>query len=128
MSQPLEIGEHERAEIVATVVAAEALGPLEPGGQPPLLDARRVEPRGVQDGSAGAIDGVRALAGEHAGVLLVAVDLAAVGKAHPAAADADHLEPHLGAAVDDRLDHRVEARHVAAAGEDPDASIHGRRC
>ena len=44
-----------------------------------------------------------------------------VGEPLEALADADHLEAVLPAPVDHALDDRVEARDVAAAGEDADA-------
>ena len=52
---------------------------------------------------------------------------AEVGQALPAAADADDLVADLGRPVDDRLDDRVQARDVAAAGQDsdPSRSTHG---
>ena len=44
-----------------------------------------------------------------------------VGQALPPAADPDRLPAELGGPVHDALDDRVEARDIAAAGEDRDA-------
>ena len=42
------------------------------------------------------------------------------GQAFPAVTHPHHLVPAVGRAPDDRTDHRIEARTVTAAGQDPD--------
>ncbi len=81
------------------------------------LRLRRLRSGGVQEGSAGAVDRARVIAVQVDEVLLVASMLPGRGdKALPAPPDSDHFIPAGRSAVGDRLDYRVEAGDVAAAG------------
>ena len=96
---------------------------VEPGRQRRRPHLARVRARAVEHRAAGPVDRPRVVAVEDAHVLGVGLGAASlVGQALPAAADADDLVAELGGAVDDALDDRVEAGHVAAAREDSDAS------
>ena len=82
----------------------------------------RIRPRGVQEGSPGAVDRPHRGGCERLEPLLgrrgvVEVVLEQGGPAPP---EADDLVAVVHDPVDDGLDARVEPGHVAAAGEDPD--------
>ena len=80
----------------------------------------RIGARGVQHGAAGAVDGAGVVARERANVDGVVVGVGHVGEAFPAFANADHLAAHFGRAIDDGLDHGIQAGHVAAACQNAD--------
>jgi hypothetical protein len=128
-----EVGEAEVLDRVEHVVGevVDALVRLR------VRDRRRVQPRRqglrphparvgarrVEDRAARAVDGASVDAVQDPDVLGIELRAPAlVREALPAAPDAQHLEAEVGRAVDDALDHRVEAGNVAAPGEDADAS------
>jgi hypothetical protein len=128
-AQRLEILEHQRGQVVPVVAGGQARGApvVQPGRERGLAHGRWVGARGVQHRPTGPIDGPRADpiqgAEEAAAVVARRVD---VGQPLPAAADAESLPADLAGAVDDALDDRIQARDVAAAGEDSDALDHVR--
>src|SRR6266545_1926992 len=79
------------------------------------LTLERVRPRGAEDGPAEVEDARDRL--------LVEPEVIAVHEAAPPVPDADELEAVLLAPADHRADDRVQARAVAAAGQDRD--LHG---
>ena len=120
--------EDQRSEVVDAVTDGEAgaRALVHPRRQTAVAHLARVRPRGVQDRAAGPVDGPGVVAVERPEVVGVGSELRAdVGQPFPAAADPEDLVAHLGRAVDDALDDGVEARDVAAAGQDPDALQRG---
>ena len=85
-------------------------------------DAARVRARGVEERAAGAVDRAHRVLLERQEVprLRGGVVRIVLEQRRPAAAEPDHLVPLVRDAVDDGLDARVEARHVAASGQDSD--------
>ena len=127
--EPLQVLEDLGGEVVGHAPLPLAAGRFRPtrwGGR--SADLGRSDPAGVEDGAAVAVDGpgVLAVQLEHVPGLAGRVVEVHVGEPLEALADAHHLEAVLPAPVDDALDDRVQARDVAAAGEDSDAPLlHG---
>src|SRR5262249_20811307 len=93
-----------------------------------LAHLRRVGATRMQHRAAAPVDGAGVGAVERDDVVRPALRVLEidVGETLPAAPEPDHLEVVLAAAVGDALDHCVEAGHVAAAGQNPDAPFaHG---
>ncbi len=123
-TQPFQVLQDDGGAIQRVAIASELFpfGGREVGGGFGLLDAQRVGPRGVQDGTAGAVDGAGVLASKQADVGRVEVLRGVhVSQALPAAANADHLAVHLAGPVDHGLDDGVQPGDVPAAGEDADS-------
>ena len=81
---------------------------------PPRIGARRVQYRAAR-----AVDGSRVLARELQDVSGI-IRAGHVRRAFPALAKSDHFASEFARAIDHRFDHRVQARYVAATGENAD--------
>src|SRR5262249_3800915 len=95
----------------------------------PRWHDRRVDPRGVEDGAAAAVDGPRRGAGERQdpGRVVGVVEGEDVEEGRPAAAEAHDLVAGVLHPAGEGLDRRAQPGDDAAAGEDAHASDH-REC
>ena len=100
----------------------DGVGRGEEGGQARRAHLLRIGARGVEIRAAVAVDCPHALAGQRHDTLalgLLVIGVVLEQPAPPSTYADDRPAVRLGA-VDDGLDARVQARHVAAAGEDAD--------
>jgi len=76
----------------------------------------------VENRASGPVDGARRDPIQRSHELGVKRAVSETGQALPAAADADDLGSHLDRPMDDGLDHGIQARDIAAPGQDADAA------
>jgi hypothetical protein len=123
-AEPLDVLEHQRREVEATLIGLQAVTPggIQAFGQRAGGHAGGVRPRRVQDRAARAIDGPgRSPIQRPDEVRVQLVARAQVREPLPAAPDPERLPAELAGPVHDALDDRVQSRDVAAASEDADA-------